>query len=830
PPPDLLASSAPLPSAASASAGPAASTAAAAAASGTSHHHIQQQRRKASCPKLGENIVMLICLSRVRRMGGRWYRAVSHMRTGKRKKEKKRPYRPADFDRMTEASNAAMDMSETDLAEIVANLLKKVFKEIQDDCREAFVRAWLREDDTRCVLTVPDGKGKMKRIDGLRGSDKVWRLDTLVAMLYHGVPMDSTDTGLLVHRCEDELCVNPRHLSFQCSPAMMAVAMEMLHVAGYDVTPRLAAAAAADPSGNGRYFQFTSPFTVDVIRREMSESMALPRSVLDRYQLSTDDAAYVQDNFPETMSTYRRLLAGDGGGGSSGSVSRASTVGAAGSDVSSTAGIGGSVQRQQQQQQQQQQQHRDRSFLASLSSSAAGLLLKSEAVSPASCSSASATPSSAASAGGGGGVKRPPSESPTNAQMPFKKRRPMSSTDFTPAAAVSGSVYGAAVCAAGFTPITSALFDRRPSSDEGDAAKLGASSAGQPPPLPPPPAPPPLPSHQLQQQQSQSHFDSHHQSHTEDEIAEINRPAVAADAADEREAAATLCALRNSPICPGEYYSVFSEGRLASVASGASNVASSAGAMPAPPLPRPRPLLQRVDGTLAERDHAATAAAAGSSSNPSESMTTSSMSLQSMSSYSSSSSSIFMPSVQAAVSHTGVFRPILPPSASAALYWQGSGGSGGGGGAAAMRGSTTPVGQSPLIAGRNDTPTAIRLILEMQSSQSGGGGSGGGAGGAGDAAVSAAGAARRLQSSAAGVAPSVDQFEHMLRATTGATPTWPYATGVGGSGGGSGTESSPVKQLYTAASATAAAASAASTSAAKLKSSQASAEEQRRVH
>ena len=65
-----------------------------------------------------------------------------------------------------------------------------------------------------------DGKGKMKRIDGLRGSDKVWRLDTLVAILYHGIPMDSTDTNLLVHRCEEELCINPHHFMFQVSGAV----------------------------------------------------------------------------------------------------------------------------------------------------------------------------------------------------------------------------------------------------------------------------------------------------------------------------------------------------------------------------------------------------------------------------------------------------------------------------------------------------------------------------------------------------------------------------------------------------------------------------------
>uniref|UniRef100_A0A1I8H4G3 CTF/NF-I domain-containing protein n=1 Tax=Macrostomum lignano TaxID=282301 RepID=A0A1I8H4G3_9PLAT len=233
-------------------------------------------------PLLGENIVIMLCMRRVRRMGGRWYKAVSHIRTGKKKKEKKRIFKQSDYARLNEASDAAMDMTDTELADIVANLLKKIFKEIQDDYKAAFIRVWLECDDTSCVLTVPDGKGKMKRIDGLRGSDKVWRLDTLVAILFHGVPMDSTDTNLLVHRCEDELCINPRHFKFQCSPAMMAVTMEMLRLNGYEISPPPAPGSAASSDHHHQqsvmhqlnYFQFTSPFPVDVIRREMNGEFA----------------------------------------------------------------------------------------------------------------------------------------------------------------------------------------------------------------------------------------------------------------------------------------------------------------------------------------------------------------------------------------------------------------------------------------------------------------------------------------------------------------------------------------------------------------------------
>lgn len=65
--------------------------------------------------------------------------------------------------------------SETDA---VANLLKKLYKELPTDSVFWFLKCWLGSEDSRndpdsCVISRGDAKGRMRRIDGGKGSDKV---------------------------------------------------------------------------------------------------------------------------------------------------------------------------------------------------------------------------------------------------------------------------------------------------------------------------------------------------------------------------------------------------------------------------------------------------------------------------------------------------------------------------------------------------------------------------------------------------------------------------------------------------------------------------------
>lgn len=60
----------------------------------------------------------------------------------------------------------------------VVNLLKKLHKELPADSVLKFIECWLGDpealnDPDCCVLSRPDAKGRMRRIDGGKGSDKV---------------------------------------------------------------------------------------------------------------------------------------------------------------------------------------------------------------------------------------------------------------------------------------------------------------------------------------------------------------------------------------------------------------------------------------------------------------------------------------------------------------------------------------------------------------------------------------------------------------------------------------------------------------------------------
>ncbi|KAL3316736.1 hypothetical protein Ciccas_004615 [Cichlidogyrus casuarinus] len=281
--------------------------------------------------KPSEALFVRCLLTRCKRIAPLWFRSVTSMRERNRGEQRKPSILSNQSqDDWTDISDTISQMDSNEESDSVVNLLKKLYKELPPENVLWFLKCWLCSADTvafpdKCVISRGDAKNRMRRIDCGKGSDKVWRLDTIVGMLFHGLPMSSTDTAMMIHTCKNDLCVRPQHLRFRANSVSLVVVLKALAQAGYVVmkpgsdqaNPLLGQGINCRPN-NDEFVDVYGPFSIEKLQQYRSENLLATGPALSRLALNPSDSEFINsvDVFREVLDQSKQPFSNLVGGSS----------------------------------------------------------------------------------------------------------------------------------------------------------------------------------------------------------------------------------------------------------------------------------------------------------------------------------------------------------------------------------------------------------------------------------------------------------------------------------------------------------------------------------